>query len=95
MTETGEKRWLWKESGLHALALLLTAAVLWVYLGLGGVNYRDPLALYIGGDGVYYAAQVKVMLETGWVFHHPDLGAPFGLYLYDFAHFDALHLLIM
>ncbi|MGL4553914.1 MAG: hypothetical protein ACRC33_22370, partial [Gemmataceae bacterium] len=26
---------------------------------------------------------------------HPDLGAPFGLYLYDFAHFDALHLLIM
>lgn len=85
-----------REVGLHALALLITALVLCKVFDLGRADLRYPIAMnYKGGDGTYYAAQVKILLETGWVYHHPDLGAPFGLDLYDFAHFDALHLLIM
>lgn len=84
-----------RELVLHAVGWAVTFGLLWVVLGLGRVDFRYPMALFAQGDGVYYAAQVKILLETGWVYHHPDLGAPFGLYLYDFAHFDALHLLVM
>ncbi len=84
-----------RELALHAVGWVVTFAILWVVLGLGRVDFRYPMALFAWGDGVFYAAQVKILLETGWVYHHPDLGAPFGLYLYDFPHFDALHLLFM
>lgn len=84
-----------RELALHALAWLVCAAGLFHVYDLRHADPKVPIALDSWGDGVYYGAQVKIMLETGWVYHHPDLGAPFGLYLYDFAHFDALHLFIM
>jgi hypothetical protein len=37
------------------------------------------------GDGAYYLATVKDVVEHGWFWHNPDLGAPFGQANYDFA----------
>ncbi len=85
----------WREAGLHAVAWATCAALLWAYLGLGEVDWRYPIAMSADADGVYYAFQAKVLLETGWVYGHPGLGAPFGMTLYDFPHFDAMHLLVM
>jgi hypothetical protein len=59
------------------------------------MDFRYPVAMTDVEDGIYYGAIVKILLETGWVYHHPDLSASFGLKLFDFPHFDALHLLVM
>lgn len=37
------------------------------------------------GDGAYYLATVKAVVENGWFWHNPDLAAPFGQDNYDFA----------
>ena len=37
------------------------------------------------GDAGYYLATVKNVVEHGWFWHNPDLGAPFGQANYDFA----------
>src|SRR5262245_19807549 len=89
------RAWVWQEVALYAAAWAASAALLWATLGLGQADLRYPLAISTTSDGVYYAAQVKTLLETGWVYHHPGLGAPNGLDLYDFPHFDAMHLLLM
>ena len=39
----------------------------------------------IDGDASYYLASIKGVLEHGWFWHNPDLGAPFGQENFDFA----------
>jgi len=39
----------------------------------------------ITGDGAYYLATVKDVVENGWFWHNPDLAAPFGQTNFDFA----------
>jgi phosphoglycerol transferase len=84
--------WL-REAAGYATGVVLSLAILWQVLGLKKADFRVPL--HLPGDGVYYGLLVKTMLETGWVHVNPALGAPFQLELYDFAHFDNLHLGIM
>ena len=47
----------------------------------------DPHVPIFGasGDGAYYLATVKDVVDHGWFWHNPDLGAPFGQSNYDFA----------
>jgi len=80
---------------LHLVGVCLTTLLLIPYLRLHRMDWNYPIALHAAGDGTYYAMLIKILIETGWVYHHPQLGAPFGLELYDFAHFDSLHLFIM
>ncbi len=49
------------------------------------------------GDGNYYMATIKDVVEHGWFWHNPDLGAPVGQANYDFpAPFgDLAHYLIV
>jgi len=49
------------------------------------------------GDGNYYLATIKDVVEHGWFWHNPDLGAPVGQANYDFpAPFgDFAHYLIV
>ncbi len=49
------------------------------------------------GDASYYMATIKGVVEHGWFWHNPDLGAPFGQANYDFpAPFgDLVHYLIV
>jgi phosphoglycerol transferase len=37
------------------------------------------------GDGLFNLVLVKGVMENGWFFNNPDLGAPFGQQLYDFS----------
>jgi phosphoglycerol transferase len=39
----------------------------------------------VTGDGSYYLATVKDVVENGWFWHNPDLAAPFGQTNFDFA----------
>jgi phosphoglycerol transferase len=96
----GNRPTLWLVHGrrLYPVLLYLAGAVLcvliaWTVLKLDDADLTIPLNL--PGDGVYYALQIKTLIETGWVHHNPLLSAPFELDLYDFAHFDNLHLAIM
>ncbi len=49
------------------------------------------------GDASYYMATIKGVLEHGWFWHNPDLGAPFGQANFDFpAPFgDLVHYLVV
>jgi phosphoglycerol transferase len=83
-----------------ALEVLLYAAgaVLAVVLFCRVYHLRQAslhVPFHLPGDGAYYGAQVKTLLEKGWVHENADLGYPFGLELYDFPHFDNLFLLLM
>jgi phosphoglycerol transferase len=81
------------ELGLYLASVLITLMLLWIVMDLAHAEWKVPFG--IPGDGVYYGLQLKTLLETGWVHRNPNLGAPFGLELYDFAHFDNLQLFIM
>ena len=76
-------------SSLATLPILLA----WALYGLVDGDPRLPI-LY-SGDAVFYLAMNKVMAETGWYLHGPNLGAPFGLEMYDFALPDVLNLLLI
>ena len=84
-----------REALLHVVGVTLTLVVLWNAAELGQRDWNYPVAMWAAGDGPYYCAQTKILLETGWVFRHPDLAAPEGLDLHDFPQFEGLHLLIM
>ncbi|MDQ3880903.1 MAG: hypothetical protein M3295_07520 [Chloroflexota bacterium] len=66
---------------------LLTAGVtlflLVILLRLWHAHLRIPFGY--GGDGLFNLALVKVVIDHGWFLSNPDLGAPLGQHLYDFA----------
>jgi len=47
------------------------------------------------GDAVEKLAQVDTVAETGWLFHNPRLGYPFGYDRLDFPRFDSLNHAVM
>ena len=72
------------ESAWVAATALVTILVAIVDLKLWNMHPRGPL-FDVEGDGSYYLASVKGVVENGWFWHNPDLGAPFGQSNYDFA----------
>jgi hypothetical protein len=75
-----------------ALSLLIAA---WV-LRLGETHLSLPWSYAGGGDTKFYLLVIKGILDHGWFQHNPNLGAPFGLQLYDFPQgADNLNLLIV
>ncbi len=60
-------------------------AISWA-LRLWDAPLRVPLSP--GGDTLPVLAGIKSFLENGWYLTNPDLGAPFGQSLYDFAGFS-------
>lgn len=73
-------------AALLGLASLLYAA--WVF-HYDQVSTRIPTAY--SGDGLYYAALIKGVIENGWYLHNPLLGAPFGLDMGPFPMSDNMH----
>ena len=63
---------------------LVSIAVLTADLKLWKMDVRVPI-FPIDGDGSYYLASIKGVLEHGWFWQNPDLGAPFGQENFDFA----------
>lgn len=75
--------WLPEALWLLATALLATIVAI-VDLKLWRMDPDVPI-FDITGDGTYYLATVKGIVENGWFWTNPDLGAPFGQSNYDFA----------
>lgn len=68
---------------IAATALVATIVAI-VDLKLWNMHARVPI-FDVTGDGAYYLASVKGVVENGWFWHNPDLAAPFGQSNYDFA----------
>jgi len=64
-------------TGLVALLVAVVSFRLW---------WADPHTPIVAADGDYLVSLslVKAMVAHGWYWHVPELGAPFGLNLYDF-----------
>jgi phosphoglycerol transferase len=75
--------WLPELGWVLATALVATVVAI-VDLKLWKMDPDVPL-FDVKGDGAYYLASVKGVVENGWFWHNPDLGAPFGQSSYDFA----------
>lgn len=75
----------WLPELLWVLATALVATIVAIVdLKLWRMDPDVPL-FDVNGDGAYYLASVKGVVENGWFWHNPDLGAPFGQSSYDFA----------
>jgi len=48
-----------------------------------------------GSDAILQGTVIKTMIETGWVFANPRLGAPFGMNMMDFPGADGALLLVI
>jgi hypothetical protein len=75
----------WLPELLWILATALVATVVATLdLKLWKMHAHVPI-FGASGDGAYYLATVKDVVEHGWFWRNPDLGAPFGQANYDFA----------
>lgn len=79
---------------LAALALVvLTSLVIVAALKLPLSRLDVPYTFH--GDAVDKLTQIQNVAETGWLFHNPRLGYPFGYDRLDFPRFDSLNYAIM
>jgi hypothetical protein len=75
----------WLPELLWVLATALVATIVAIVdMKLWRMDADVPL-FDVRGDGAYYLATVKGVVEHGWFWHNPDLGAPFGQSSFDFA----------
>jgi hypothetical protein len=76
-----------------AAAVSLTAAV--YLLKLKGADLRVPFNY--GGDALLFCLIVKSVVQHGWYFTNPDVGAPAGLDFHDYAvsAHDTAHLVLV
>lgn len=68
----------------YVLLMLAVGVVLYFVLGLKEADIaKYPLFYSSGGDGMTGLATAKSMLENGWIYKNPYLGAPFDGTNYD------------
>jgi hypothetical protein len=86
LASAARQRWrraLQGELGLAAAAGLLALLAAAIVLRLWHAQPAVPLGY--GGDGLWVQQIVKGMIDHGWFWTNPDLGAPFEQQLYDFT----------
>lgn len=71
------------EARYALLAVVASSALAALVLRLWDATLGIPFLP--GGDGYLVLMQVKGVLDNGWVLSNPDLGAPFGQDLHDYA----------
>lgn len=76
-----------------AILAVVTTLLLVFALKLPMTRLDVPYAFW--GDAVEKLAQVDTVAETGWLFHNPRLGYPFGYDRLDFPRFDSLNYVVM
>ncbi len=91
--ETVGKRSALRTAANYASTLVLTTLILiWVLR----LNFADILLPWMySGDGLFGAAVVKGIIQNGWYYYNPFIGAPTGSFLIEFPGTDNLHLIIM
>ena len=86
------RAWL-KRAAPYFVAAVLSLIAAAYLLDLRSANLRVPFVYR--RDALLYAAVIKSVIDHGWFWRNPSVGAPSGLLLYDYpnvAH-EALHLL--
>jgi hypothetical protein len=85
----------WEEAGFAALAALLSALFGFLVIQPWDGDLDVPY-LYIA-DANFYHSEVKGILEHGWFWRNPNLGAPEGQQLFDYPGLsgDPLNVLLM
>lgn len=78
---------------------LLPWAVVFVFTAWFFANLRFDLGWIYGGsldsDALLHATFIKTLIESGWVFDNPRLGAPFGTSFLDFPGADGVLVLFL
>jgi hypothetical protein len=85
----------WEEAGYAALAAMLSALFGFLVIQPWDGDLDVPYLNY--GDANLYRSEVKGILEHGWYWHNPNLGAPEGQQLLDYPGLsgDPLNVVLM
>lgn len=89
------RRRTWSVLVTAACAAITTIVVSTFALQTWDLSLHQPPGL--GGDGLFSIEVIKSVTEHGWYLYNPDVGAPFGQDLHDFAVFggDTFSLLLV
>ena len=80
-----------REAGFAAAAAVLAGVGATIFLRLWDADIRVPFSY--SGDGTLNLTLIKTVMERGWFYENPRLGAPSGQELYDYPVLsgDGLH----
>lgn len=81
------------EFGLALLTMAVPSAVVSLVTRLWTADINVPFAY--GGDATFGMMSIKDILDHGWYFTNPSLGAPLGQRLYDFPAVDNENALVI
>src|SRR3954463_12390778 len=70
----------------YIIAAVLSALVLCFLLKIWRADMRVPF--HYNGDALLHAMFIKGIVDNGWYWQNPSLGAPGGLQMYDFPAVD-------
>ena len=75
-----------KRASQYIAAAILCALILCFLLKLWRADLRVPL--HYNGDALIHTMFIKGIVENGWYWQNPRLGAPGGLQMYDIPAVD-------
>src|SRR5690242_13633101 len=70
----------------YIAAVVLCGLILCVVLSLWRADLRVPL--HYNGDALLHAMFIRGIIDNGWYWQNPSIGAPPGLKMYDFPAVD-------
>jgi hypothetical protein len=70
----------------YVTAAVLCVLILCAFFRIWRADLRVPF--YYSGDSIFYLMFAKGVIENGWYWQNPSLGAPGGLQMYDFPTYD-------
>jgi len=82
-----------KRASLYITAAALCLLIVCVFFKIWHADLRVPF--YYSGDAAFFATSTKGVMENGWYWQNPSLGAPDGQQIYDFPGFDNAVVLVM
>jgi len=83
-----------REAALYVGVVAISVAVLLWQFYPDYLNLSVPFT-YAGSDSLFTGFLVKTIINCGWVWHNPAVGAPAGVDLRGFPIADALHIAII
>ena len=75
-----------KRASQYIMAAILSALILCFLLKLWRADLHVPL--HYNGDALLHSMFIKGIVDNGWYWKNPTLGAPNGLEMYDFPAVD-------
>lgn len=95
MQKMKSKKTIWVTIIEYACLIMAIGFILYLVMALKEAELsKYPLSYGYGGDGITGLTTVKSMLENGWIYENPYIGAPFGGANYDATTMELLLSLI-